>query len=149
MLILTNASRIFAERCVEGIEADRAMCEHWLERSPAIVTALAPRIGYAAAAQLAKEAVARNLTVRQLDRKSTRLNSSHSQISYAVFCLKKKKTNKTYCSVVYESRVQLRGHLQVSVAAGEHDILTGRHHAVLDLAAGDIMHMHARDHAQA
>src|SRR2546430_11813375 len=30
------------------------------------------------------------------DRKSTRLNSSHSQISYAVFCLKKKKTHKTY-----------------------------------------------------
>src|SRR2546430_4161210 len=28
----------------------------------------------------------------ELDRKSTRLNSSHSQISYAVFCLKKKKT---------------------------------------------------------
>src|SRR2546430_10205198 len=28
------------------------------------------------------------------DRKSTRLNSSHSQISYAVFCLKKKKTNR-------------------------------------------------------
>src|SRR5690606_41969176 len=30
----------------------------------------------------------------QLDRKSTRLNSSHVKISYAVFCLKKKKTNK-------------------------------------------------------
>src|SRR5688572_30955125 len=30
------------------------------------------------------------------DRKSTRLNSSHSQISYAVFCLKKKKKNKTH-----------------------------------------------------
>src|SRR6266478_9218731 len=30
------------------------------------------------------------------DRKSTRLNSSHSQISYAVFCLKKKKTKNTY-----------------------------------------------------
>src|SRR2546427_7407213 len=30
-----------------------------------------------------------------LDRKSTRLNSSHSQISYAVFCLKKKKNNET------------------------------------------------------
>src|SRR2546430_3651405 len=29
-----------------------------------------------------------------IDRKSTRLNSSHSQISYAVFCLKKKKTKK-------------------------------------------------------
>src|SRR5688572_29845498 len=31
----------------------------------------------------------------QLDRKSTRLNSSHSQISYAVFCLKKKKKERT------------------------------------------------------
>src|SRR2546427_4781810 len=30
-----------------------------------------------------------------VDRKSTRLNSSHSQISYAVFCLKKKKNRKT------------------------------------------------------
>src|SRR2546430_11375559 len=34
-----------------------------------------------------------------LDRKSTRLNSSHSQISYAVFCLKKKKTHNTYAFV--------------------------------------------------
>src|SRR5688572_2288055 len=33
----------------------------------------------------------------QLDRKSTRLNSSHSQISYAVFCLKKKKNKKVDC----------------------------------------------------
>src|SRR2546427_13025619 len=33
--------------------------------------------------------------IRRLDRKSTRLNSSHSQISYAVFCLKKKKKNCT------------------------------------------------------
>src|SRR2546427_7535480 len=31
---------------------------------------------------------------RRTDRKSTRLNSSHSQISYAVFCLKKKKTKQ-------------------------------------------------------
>src|SRR2546430_5644565 len=33
------------------------------------------------------------------DRKSTRLNSSHSQISYAVFCLKKKNHNKHECAV--------------------------------------------------
>src|SRR2546427_8745242 len=32
------------------------------------------------------------------DRKSTRLNSSHSQISYAVFCLKKKKTQHITCT---------------------------------------------------
>src|SRR5437667_1719 len=66
MLILTSASGVLAERCVAGIEADRAQCEHWLERSPALVTALAPKIGYAEAAKLAKEAVTKNVTVRQL-----------------------------------------------------------------------------------
>src|SRR2546430_3713265 len=37
------------------------------------------------------------------DRKSTRLNSSHSQISYAVFCLKKKKNN-TKSTLIYQVR---------------------------------------------
>src|SRR2546421_8277921 len=36
------------------------------------------------------------------DRKSTRLNSSHDQISYAVFCLKKKKTHTRYCQCHHE-----------------------------------------------
>jgi len=66
MEIFTAAVRVLTERCVAGIEANAAMCEHWLERSPAIVTALAPRIGYAEAAKLAKEALAQNVTVRQL-----------------------------------------------------------------------------------
>jgi aspartate ammonia-lyase len=66
MEILANATRVLAERCVRGIEADVAMCAYWLERSPAIVTALAPKIGYAEAAKLAKEALAKNVTVRQL-----------------------------------------------------------------------------------
>ena len=66
MMILANGSRVLAERCVDGIEADAAQCAHWLERSPALVTALAPKIGYAEAAKLAKEAVAKNVTVRQL-----------------------------------------------------------------------------------
>src|SRR2546430_12592858 len=38
-----------------------------------------------------------NEFTRDLDRKSTRLNSSHSQISYAVFCLKKKKQYRRTC----------------------------------------------------
>src|SRR2546427_5266372 len=41
------------------------------------------------------ERVRQTKEVEILDRKSTRLNSSHSQISYAVFCLKKKKKKKT------------------------------------------------------
>src|SRR2546427_7371409 len=40
-----------------------------------------------------------------VDRKSTRLNSSHSQISYAVFCLKKKKKNDVARTVVNTYRV--------------------------------------------
>ncbi len=66
LIIVGNASRVLAERCVDGIEADEAQCAYWLERSPALVTALAPKIGYAEAAKLAKEAVATGLTVKEL-----------------------------------------------------------------------------------
>lgn len=64
--ILTAAIRQFDEACVRGIEADEAQCAYWLERSPALVTALAPKIGYAESATLAKEAVATGLTVKEL-----------------------------------------------------------------------------------
>src|SRR2546429_5605573 len=40
---------------------------------------------------------------RRVDRKSTRLNSSHGYISYAVFCLKKKKKNKTQSQYKHET----------------------------------------------
>src|SRR5689334_23995064 len=43
---------------------------------------------------------------RREDRKSTRLNSSHSSISYAVFCLKKKKKNKIK-TIKHQQRVQI------------------------------------------
>src|SRR5690625_6211227 len=43
-----------------------------------------------------------------LDRKSTRLNSSHVAISYAVFCLKKKKKQKHYCSDNIYSNIEQR-----------------------------------------
>src|SRR5256885_3407828 len=39
-------------------------------------------------------------TVLQIDRKSTRLNSSHLVISYAVFCLKKKKKKKSFIPIL-------------------------------------------------
>jgi fumarate hydratase, class II len=66
LLIVGNATRVLAERCVTGIEADEKLCAYWLERSPALVTALAPKIGYAEAAKLAKEAIATGLTVKEL-----------------------------------------------------------------------------------
>jgi fumarate hydratase class II len=66
MQIVANASRVLAERCVDGMEADERQCAYWLERSPALVTALAPKIGYAESAKLAKEALATGLTVKEL-----------------------------------------------------------------------------------
>jgi aspartate ammonia-lyase len=66
LTILASASRTLDERCVRGIEADEKQCAHWLERSPALVTALAPKIGYAESAKLAKEAIATGLTVKEL-----------------------------------------------------------------------------------
>ena len=66
LILVGNASSVFAEKCVDGIEADEAQCAYWLERSPALVTALAPKIGYAESAKLAKEALATGLTVKQL-----------------------------------------------------------------------------------
>jgi aspartate ammonia-lyase len=66
MTLLTNATNVFTDRCIRGIEADEAQCAHWLERSPALVTALAPKLGYAESAKLAKEAVASGLTVKEL-----------------------------------------------------------------------------------
>ncbi|HUP50166.1 MAG TPA: aspartate ammonia-lyase [Thermoanaerobaculia bacterium] len=55
MEILKNFLPIFTERCVRGIEADRARCEAYYISSPSLATALNPIIGYAAAAELAKE----------------------------------------------------------------------------------------------
>ena len=66
LIILANATRQFDVACVQGIEADETQCAHWLERSPALVTALAPKIGYADSAKLAKEAIATGLTVKEL-----------------------------------------------------------------------------------
>jgi fumarate hydratase class II len=64
--ILANASALLADRCVAGLTANRERCEELVELSLAMVTALVPKIGYDAAAAIAKEAVATGKTVRQL-----------------------------------------------------------------------------------
>lgn len=64
--ILAGVSRLLAERCVEGLEADRERCEQMVERSLAMVTSLAPLIGYDRAAEIAKEAFRSGRTVREV-----------------------------------------------------------------------------------
>jgi fumarate hydratase, class II len=64
--ILANAARVFAARCVSGLEADTEKCEANVERSLAMCTALAPVIGYDKAAHIAKVAYQTNRTVREV-----------------------------------------------------------------------------------
>jgi aspartate ammonia-lyase len=66
MQILGNAARVLAERTVRGIQANREMCEYWVERSAALATAIMPQVGYAAAAELAKRSVREGVLIRDL-----------------------------------------------------------------------------------
>jgi aspartate ammonia-lyase len=66
LTILTNGIRQFARECVAGIEADTERAAWLLEQSSAMATPLAPYIGYALAADIAKEAVKTGKTIRQL-----------------------------------------------------------------------------------
>jgi fumarate hydratase, class II len=66
--LLSNAVDVFCEKCVTGIKANKARCEELVELSMAMVTALAPKIGYDRAAEIAKESVQTGKTVRELCR---------------------------------------------------------------------------------
>ncbi|MDF1487509.1 class II fumarate hydratase [Tessaracoccus caeni] len=63
--LLANASRVLAERCVDGITADAERMRRYAESSPSIVTPLNRVIGYEAAAKVAKHAIAHSMTVRE------------------------------------------------------------------------------------
>jgi len=61
--ILANMCRTLAKRCVDGIAADREKCLNYAYSSMALATALAPHIGYLAAAEIAKEAYRTKRTI--------------------------------------------------------------------------------------
>lgn len=63
---LSNAARVFSERCVRGIEVNTERCRELVDRSLMLVTALNPLIGYDQAASVAKEALATGSTLREV-----------------------------------------------------------------------------------
>ena len=63
---LANGTRVFAEKCVSGLEADVERCRELMERSLMLVTALTPHIGYDTAAAVAKEAFASGKSLREI-----------------------------------------------------------------------------------
>jgi fumarate hydratase class II len=64
--ILGNAARVFAEKCVRGIVANVEQCRIYGENTASLVTAVAPVIGYDAAAKVFKRALAENKSLRQV-----------------------------------------------------------------------------------
>jgi fumarate hydratase class II len=66
MQVMIGAVRAFTERAVRGITANRRKAEGWLSRNAIIVTALNPLIGYSAGAKLVKEAMEREVGIRDL-----------------------------------------------------------------------------------
>ena len=62
--VTTNVSRLFADKCIDGITADAERCKEYAESSPSVVTPLNRYIGYEAAAKVAKQSLAERKTIR-------------------------------------------------------------------------------------
>jgi fumarate hydratase class II len=64
--LLEHTCAALAERCIDGISADAQRSRDWIERSLALVTPLALKVGYDRAAKLAQKALAENRTIREV-----------------------------------------------------------------------------------
>ena len=68
--LLASACRLFAEKCVDGIEANREQCERYAELTLSAATALNPYIGYDKATEIVKEASASGRSLREVAREA-------------------------------------------------------------------------------
>ena len=66
--LLAAAARLLAEKCVDGIEANREVCERYAELTLSAATALNPYIGYDAGAEIVKEAASSGRSLREVAR---------------------------------------------------------------------------------
>lgn len=66
MDILIGGVAAFSDKCVQGLQPNREKAEGWLAKNPILVTALNPIIGYLKGAEVAKEALATNRTIREV-----------------------------------------------------------------------------------
>jgi fumarate hydratase, class II len=68
--LLASASRLLADKCVEGIEANRETCERYAELTLAAAAALNPYVGYDKASEIVNEAVASGRPLRDVAREA-------------------------------------------------------------------------------
>ncbi len=72
MQIIIGSVKAFTDRAVKGLTANREKAEGWLSKNAIIVTALNPLIGYSQGAQLVKESLAKNISIRELIEQKTK-----------------------------------------------------------------------------
>ena len=95
MVLLNNYIPVYIDKCIAGIEADEAKCRSYLEKNPSIATFLDPHIGYMQAAEIAKEALRRDMSVRDLVvEKGILTKEQVEQIFDYEFLVGKKKSDK-------------------------------------------------------
>jgi len=63
---MTNVQNTFVEKCIKGIAANEERCKEYVERSIGIVTALNPHIGYEKTCLVAKEALGKQKSIREV-----------------------------------------------------------------------------------
>jgi aspartate ammonia-lyase len=91
MAILTNYLPVFQKRCVEGISANEEINRNYLEKNPSLATLLSPKIGYLAAAEIAKEALRRGISVKEMAIEKGVISKEEADI---IFDLKKVTKSK-------------------------------------------------------
>lgn len=67
--IMANALKMLREKCINGLEPNRARLQHYFESTPQVATALSPRLGYEQTAKLVQESLALGTSVVELVRK--------------------------------------------------------------------------------
>jgi aspartate ammonia-lyase len=95
MVLLDNYIPVFVEKCIAGIEADEAKCKSYLEKNPSIATFLDPHIGYMQAAEVAKEALRRDRSVKDIVIEKGLLTKEQVEQTFDIeFLVGKKKSDK-------------------------------------------------------
>jgi fumarate hydratase class II len=79
MHLLTNVCRLFADKCIRGITANREHCEELAERSLVLATALVPKLGYDAVARIVQRAHRENRTLREVAAEESGLPAAELQ----------------------------------------------------------------------
>jgi aspartate ammonia-lyase len=64
--ILTNYLPVFTKKCVEGITVNKKRCAQYLDKNPSLATLLSPYIGYLEASEIAKQALKKGRSVKEI-----------------------------------------------------------------------------------